>query len=1193
MYAFPFRTPMVTNVERRTSVRIRGKRQSESQNITSDVIEEPVVTDIAQRQLLPRKAAKTKEIPVQHVDTSLLADELEEVQEEHAIVHAKKLGRTYGKRFERKVPQKVHEMKVPQKAQECNGGDKRDLVKANVGKLESKPEEVQIDVERDVVHKAALKDVQMDVGIEVPKDVQTDVQIEVPKVVQKAVNTHQLSGRSIPLRKLRHNTNPDIHLSPGGTTEYVAVADIDTDPYYNDEEIVVVDALPEEFVNIPQPPPPRSHNCEGGREPEDPNFDQKQVCCGVCGEIVEYENLMAHHLPEQHPEIMTGYESVDFEEVPYTDWLKEKLDKKNKEGNRHLEYNGQPGGSRRMDMSGYGSGRPHIMGERVLRKVSQVRVNPNEMTIAQLEVALKKKMVEKMGRKVPVTLVDKQHAKCGVCQAIVSLNKKFEIVHLVRHFNAWHPSAHRCAGSWPGAKCNSQSSVAPGSAKPLSTVDFAIVDSTINATESLQCIWCGMVMDTSVLAMHFYEVHPSDVEVPRCHLCLLELIVNARLSERFNGQDFNVTLPDEYHYYCAKFDTKYVTEKALERGIAAKVKRIETGKEPAEEPDKDEEIKPEDVHSNKIAPVPESFSNSRMALGRRSKPKRHFVQPALRQAPPKNSKFIEVLTDCHWKCTICKGSIMAAVISAGAIRHFRANHPDSLDELQVELCKARLEKVSDGCMDFLNPSLIECRACQMTYPLHKPYNMCRAIRHLKAKHPDYMPEYCNDNATEIKGIANETAIIEDELNAEDEAEYILPSHQVSDRMGEFVTDPETLAELRLKYGVAFDRVQAVYNEDGERIYILMTDDQELDESTIENLARGNNSVPKRSVYDEEELFEEEHHEGDDTHHQEMETALNDLNIERRRMEAMNPSEVEHRNLQELVNELEYEEDISGLNNLDEYEEVKEGDPLEEIDIEGEEVVDIDDFEEVPELIVKEIKVAPTNNNSTPSRVLRNRTVSFAPPPDYEANLAPSTRLPKSDRAIHAIVNTITTRRQTEELTNKEEASLVSEQKEYDVVKNSPQLGTSNNNTESVPQNRLYRNVTRPLRKPLVTVKNPAHEIVSSKSASNIPRQTNLARYPNIIPRAGPTTKPTVSNRTRSHKERVLSPRKSNKDSSKDLDYEIDIGSTADSSALPIRKSTRRIIKRKLSISPPPPTKHSKKTTIPQEPLIPVEDIDVE
>lgn len=50
-------------------------------------------------------------------------------------------------------------------------------------------------------------------------------------------------------------------------------------------------------------------------------------------------------------------------------------------------------------------------------------------------------------------------------------------------------------------------------------------------------------------------------------------------------------------------------------------------------------------------------------------------------------------------------------------------------------------QVSDGCMEFIHPQLIECLLCQQTFNLHQPFNMCRAIRHLKAKHPNLMPEY--------------------------------------------------------------------------------------------------------------------------------------------------------------------------------------------------------------------------------------------------------------------------------------------------------------------------------------------------------------------------------------------------------------------------------------------------------------------
>lgn len=54
----------------------------------------------------------------------------------------------------------------------------------------------------------------------------------------------------------------------------------------------------------------------------------------------------------------------------------------------------------RYSAAGYAEpGRP-MRSTRTLRKVSQIRVNPSEMSVEQLDAALKKKMVEKMGRKV-------------------------------------------------------------------------------------------------------------------------------------------------------------------------------------------------------------------------------------------------------------------------------------------------------------------------------------------------------------------------------------------------------------------------------------------------------------------------------------------------------------------------------------------------------------------------------------------------------------------------------------------------------------------------------------------------------------------------------------------------------------------------------------------------------------------------
>jgi hypothetical protein len=56
--------------------------------------------------------------------------------------------------------------------------------------------------------------------------------------------------------------------------------------------------------------------------------------------------------------------------------------------------------------------------------------------------------------------------------------------------------------------------------RPLSNMDFAVIDLVAGAQENLQCIWCGMFMDVNSIAMHFHEIHPETVEVPNCRLCL-------------------------------------------------------------------------------------------------------------------------------------------------------------------------------------------------------------------------------------------------------------------------------------------------------------------------------------------------------------------------------------------------------------------------------------------------------------------------------------------------------------------------------------------------------------------------------------------------------------------------------------------------------------------------------------------------
>lgn len=33
-------------------------------------------------------------------------------------------------------------------------------------------------------------------------------------------------------------------------------------------------------------------------------LDSKNICCGLCGEIVLYDLLLSSHIPQHHPEVM-------------------------------------------------------------------------------------------------------------------------------------------------------------------------------------------------------------------------------------------------------------------------------------------------------------------------------------------------------------------------------------------------------------------------------------------------------------------------------------------------------------------------------------------------------------------------------------------------------------------------------------------------------------------------------------------------------------------------------------------------------------------------------------------------------------------------------------------------------------------------------------------------------------------------
>ena len=74
-------------------------------------------------------------------------------------------------------------------------------------------------------------------------------------------------------------------------------------------------------------------------------------------------------------------------------------------------------------------------------------------------------------------------------------------------------------------------------------------------------------------------------------------------------------------------------------------------------------------------------------------------------------------------------------------------------------------------MEYLSPSEVECLICSQVYPLHKPFNLCRAIRHLKLKHPEQMPEH-NQQAAFSQAADDSKALVDvrddDEFTAPDE-----------------------------------------------------------------------------------------------------------------------------------------------------------------------------------------------------------------------------------------------------------------------------------------------------------------------------------------------------------------------------------------------------------------------------------------
>uniref|UniRef100_A0A183FFJ4 Zf-C2H2_2 domain-containing protein n=1 Tax=Heligmosomoides polygyrus TaxID=6339 RepID=A0A183FFJ4_HELPZ len=157
-------------------------------------------------------------------------------------------------------------------------------------------------------------------------------------------------------------------------------------------------------------------------------------------------------------------------------------------------------------------------------------------------------------------------------------------------------------------------------------------------------------------------------------------------------------------------------------------------------------------------------------------------------------------------------------------------HPQESDSLQFEVVRARLDRISDGCMEFVHPQMLECLICHLTYQLHKPYNVCRGIRHLKSRHPEIMPEFNGEALRRYKKTG--TALrLDDDPNIprrrKDTTPHA-PHPTVSD-------GAEVLAKMKAQYPGSFDKVHAVYGGRGEPMFVLMNDNN------------GNDDVAKKTL----------------------------------------------------------------------------------------------------------------------------------------------------------------------------------------------------------------------------------------------------------------------------------------------------------------------------------------------------------
>ncbi|GMR62146.1 hypothetical protein PMAYCL1PPCAC_32341, partial [Pristionchus mayeri] len=85
---------------------------------------------------------------------------------------------------------------------------------------------------------------------------------------------------------------------------------------------------------------------------------------------------------------------------------------------------------------------------------------------------------------------------------------------------------------------------------------------------------------------------------------------------------------------------------------------------------------------------------------------------------------------------------------------------------------------------------------------------------------------------------------------------------------EYVDDPEVINKLKKEYDVDFDKVQMMYTAEGERIYVVLADGQEVDEQVAESIQASMSKQPMdgggaEEVEEEGVIVEEEEYQMDD------------------------------------------------------------------------------------------------------------------------------------------------------------------------------------------------------------------------------------------------------------------------------------------------------------------------------------------